>query len=339
MTSNTNSVADILRAFIRRQYVANSDVTLGQIRDLACGPYRFAPELFAFVQEERESILAVLYAEIGNAGETDQHGLVQVFLASTQEYIYRNNQFIHITPEQQRELAGVYLAYLGDLIDVLSSASAMGQIAPRFQAAQDAHLQRLRTFILQLARSHGEVGESLIDSPVVCEEYSAQLQLRVLGIAGRRLSEPVLDIGCGKQGLLVRYLRKAGLEAFGVDRVAVPAAGLVCADWLQLRFRAGAWGTIISHMAFSNHFIFHHMCKEGRPEDYARKYMEILAALKPGGALHYAPALPFIERLLPAASYYVLRQPVPVPAQRAGALYNAVLGGDAFSATSITRKR
>jgi len=184
-TNRTDSVSDILRAFIRRQYAANSDVTLGQIRDQDCGSYRFAPELFAFIVGERESILAVLHAEIGSAGRPDPHGLIQVFLSSTQEYIYRNNQFITIAGEQQRELAGVYLAYLGDLVDVLSSAADMEQIVPRFQAAQERHLQRLRAFIISLARAYGEVGENLIDSPVVCEEYSVQLQLRVLGLAGR----------------------------------------------------------------------------------------------------------------------------------------------------------
>ena len=69
----------------------------------------------------------------------------------------------------------------------------------------------------------------------------------------------------------VAHLRGLGLQAFGIDRLVVPSEHLAEADWLEYRFPAATWGTIISHLAFSNHFIFHHLYKKGTPAAYARK--------------------------------------------------------------------
>jgi hypothetical protein len=82
---------------------------------------------------------------------------------------------------------------------------------------------------------------------------------------------------------------------------------LVQADWFECDLQADTWGTIISHMAFSNHFLFHHRYKHGHPEEYARQYMKLLAALKPGGAFYYSPGLPFIESFLPTSQYSITR--------------------------------
>jgi hypothetical protein len=68
---------------------------------------------------------------------------------------------------------------------------------------------------------------------------------------------------------------------------------------------AESWGTILSHMAFSNHFLFHHLYKHGSPNEYAQAYMAILSALEPGGSFYYAPGLPFIEQFLPARFFHV----------------------------------
>lgn len=89
-------------------------------------------------------------------------------------------------------------------------------------------------------------------------------------------------------------------------------------------------------MAFSNHFIFHHWYKNGNPEPYARQYMAILASLLPGGAFYYSPGLPFIEDLLPAERYKVIRRKV------AGARYVrssfSEIGDEDLYTTQVTRK-
>ena len=73
-------------------------------------------------------------------------------------------------------------------------------------------------------------------------------------------------------------------------------------NWLESTFPSNTWGTVISHMAFSNHFTHHHLKTDGKFEAYARKYMEILNALKVGGSFIYTPGLSFIEELLIASN-------------------------------------
>lgn len=178
----------------------------------------------------------------------------------------------------------------------------------------------------ELARGIGGWLERLIASqpsslarpserPVVCSEYDPDLQCHLLGIEPGALLEPVLDVGCGQHAPLVRALRAHGLAVAGVDRVAAPLEGVTEADWMSLPLRAGEWGTIISHLAFSLHFLHHHLRPESSAADrYAQRYMELLSALRPGGAFVYAPGLPFFERLLPAERYKVERRVIHAPA-------------------------
>jgi hypothetical protein len=114
------------------------------------------------------------------------------------------------------------------------------------------------------------------------------------------LIEPVLDVGCGSQSYLVHHLRSMGLDAYGLDRDVESAPFLINLDWLHFSFGVCCWGTIVSHMAFSNHFLFHHQYVYGIPEHFAYKYKEMLDALRVGGMMYYAPSLPFIEQVLPA---------------------------------------
>ena len=77
--------------------------------------------------------------------------------------------------------------------------------------------------------------ENVILKKAVCGEYSPEFQADVLDIPLAELMEPVLDLGCGKSGLLVNRLNAAGIQAVGVDRVVEPSEFLIEADL------AGAW--------------------------------------------------------------------------------------------------
>ncbi|MGG1617445.1 hypothetical protein ACIFQM_19465 [Paenibacillus sp. NRS-1782] len=61
-------------------------------------------------------------------------------------------------------------------------------------------------------------GNALMGPP--CEEYTPELQAKLLGLDIARLQEPVLDVGCGAEARLVGYLRSLGIEAYGTDRLA-----------------------------------------------------------------------------------------------------------------------
>lgn len=134
--------------------------------------------------------------------------------------------------------------------------------------------------------------------PVACSEYSPDLQIDVLKIESKTLMEPVLDIGCGKLGNLVKYLNHLGIDTYGIDRFSFAANNLTNSDWLEYDYGIEKWGTIISNLGFSNHFKHHNLREDGNYIQYGKKYMDILKSLKIGGRFHYAPDLPFIEQYL-----------------------------------------
>jgi hypothetical protein len=147
---------------------------------------------------------------------------------------------------------------------------------------------------------------------VVCSEYAVTLQRDALGLGDERLTPPILDLGCGRAAGLVRALRAEGLEATGLDREA-PADVAIAGDWLTFPFGQERWGTIVSHQAFSLHFLHHHLAQGAEAYAYARAYMAALRSLKIGGRFVYAPGLPFIESMLPVGRYRVARVPLPAP--------------------------
>jgi hypothetical protein len=146
---------------------------------------------------------------------------------------------------------------------------------------------------------------------VVCEEYERQLQMNILNINPDNIKEPLLDIGCGQSGNLVKHLRHKGIHALGFDRLTDNADGLYNADWLNIDYGIEQWGTIVSNLGFSNHFNHHHQRVDGRFAEYAGIYMQILESLKPGGSFHYAPGLPFIEALLDKKCYSITSINIP----------------------------
>jgi hypothetical protein len=154
------------------------------------------------------------------------------------------------------------------------------------------------------------VGARLGESPrdAVCAGYSPSLQLKVLGLSPKGPPEPVLDVGCGRDAALVRYLRGRGVEAYGIDRTAPEGEeGIATADWLGFAYGEERWRTVISHLGFSLLFLRHHLANRRTAETlalaHAEAYMRILRSLRVGGAFPYAPVLPFVEALLPASEY------------------------------------
>jgi hypothetical protein len=137
--------------------------------------------------------------------------------------------------------------------------------------------------------------------------YSPELQLEVLGVALDTMREPVLDVGCGAEALLVRFLRTAGKVAHGVDALASGGELATRADWLAFDYGTARFGTIVSHLAFTLHFMHQEMKRSDLAFEYARAYMRIVRALAKGGAFAYIPGVPFIESLLAPREFQVLR--------------------------------
>jgi hypothetical protein len=145
---------------------------------------------------------------------------------------------------------------------------------------------------------------------VTSATYSPELQLAVLGLRAGDLCEPILDVGCGADGGLVRFLRAAGKDARGLDQAAPREEPFVRGDWLAFDYGTAHWGTVVSHLGFSLHFMHQEMKASELAFEYARAYMRIVRSLAPGGTFAYVPGLPFIEAMLPASELQVVRVPL-----------------------------
>ena len=228
------------------------------------------------------------------------------------------NQFMQFTSEDKLQLAELYKDQFIGIRSLLQNEEAGEEVVQQFFRM---HFQQLRSFLIQTN------GEDLFKkykmNPhlfwVPCEQYSADLQVAWMGLDLEKLHQPVLDLGCGRQANLVQFLRGKKIEAYGMDREVEKAEDqpfLRRMGWMEAFFEQEQWGTIISHLAFSNHFTHHHLKSDGEPEAYAQKYMELLKALKPGGSFFYAPSVPFIESFVDQLPQYFVGRTRITPTQQ-----------------------
>lgn len=211
-------------------------------------------------------------------------GLAVAFVA----WLRNRNQFVHLSAEEGRALVALF-------------AKSLHAASKDPASAGPDHARRLAAW---LRFSLGGLPPA-----VPSAEYSAELQLSVLDLRPEDLTPRVLDLGCGPSAHLLNHLRGLGIEAWGVDWVSA-SEWVIGRDWLDFEYGEEKWGTVISHQGFSLHFLHHHFRPGEAARRYGAAYMAILRGLMPGGAFVYAPALPFIESLLPS-SYRVQRRPLP----------------------------
>lgn len=212
--------------------------------------------------------------------------LIDSFTARALRYFRRHNQFLQVSDEQQRLLNALH----EHLLDELAAPTA------DIRGVFNTYRQALAELVRGLAATNGST--EFVYSEPVCSEYTPVLQLQMLGVAVADLREPILDLGCGEQAALVRFLREQGLETVGIDIEVEPGPFLHRADWFSFELGEHRWGTILSHQGFSLHFLHHHLRRNGHPERYARRFMEILRTLKPDGRFLYTPRLPFFEEVI-----------------------------------------
>ncbi len=189
------------------------------------------------------------------------------------------------------------------------------------------------------AREDGLVEGGTLRETLFLTEYAPTTQLEVLHTRCEDLLDPVLDLGCGRRGGLVRWLRAHARQVVGLDREAARLPGLVAADWFLVDLGRGQWGSILSHMAFSSYFMHAHLNDPEEARRCAARYMAILEALRPGGSFLYAPGLPFLETLLPSDRYEVARFRVEAPfGLEAERKLEQAFGGPVLYAVKVTRR-
>ena len=282
-----------------------------------------------FVTERRADILRLL------SDHGQREALVAAMAQATKIYSWQRNQYIALPARTDALLMEIYRALTERSRALLETAADRNRIGAAMRAVVDAHHERLTRFfalICTSASSGNTTGDASAASAasgasaeavsgaflrsVPCDEYSAQLQMQLLCIEMDRLREPVLDLGCGSSGTLVRFLRDAGVVAVGVDRLAPRETGFVRADWFDAPLEDAQWGMVLAHQSLSLHFLFHHQHATGQEERCARLLMQVLRSLRPGGRFCCTPAMPFFEPFLEDSTYRLQRFPHDVNGTR-----------------------
>ena len=294
-----------------------------------------------FLVNHRKDLITTLSRQNFWSDRTPTSEIADFTLDNVTSYLYSRNQFLDIDPVRKSKLGSYYVDLYTSIQNILTHLSERAAIKKALENYLDWHISRLGDFVTALypeTHRQNNIGQHLPE--VVCAEYSSQLQLYLLGIEVEKLRDPVFDLGCGHNGTLVHYLKRKGIKAHGADRHAPPGSDFTSHDWFNINIQPCSWGTVLSHMAFSLHFIHHHLRKDGHPDKYARYYMRILKSLKIGGCFIYTPGLPFIEEHLPASTYFVERKMISSSVSDNSWLqsfYKQTCGVDLNYTTCITR--
>jgi hypothetical protein len=337
MSRSADPVAALRTFFLRRmeQFSRQAVRTV-----LAPAPAFVAPEpaLLELLSRHRAPLLRWLDAVVAGTDPLAGRGTLALLADRMTRYLLDHNPYLVVDDALRARLDALYLASTVDFRAAVRASRRPARLSAALPGVFSAHQRRLAGFVRAVAAAHADAGPEFVFGEPLSAEHSPGLQLEVLGVEPRDLLEPVLDLGCGPSAGLVRRLRAEGIDARGLDRDVVAEPFLVRGDWLEASLGRSRWGTILSHLGFSMHFLHHHLRPRGSAERYARRYLELLRALRPGGSFRYVPALPFLESLLPSAVYAVSRREPPrdlaAACSAAGTLPAAV-----WRAARVTRLR
>lgn len=256
----------------------------------------FLPETKEFIRKHKDYFLCA-------EKENQSWGWIEKMTNQALKTFCGANQYLDFRNEHVVELLKIYNLLWQEMITELKKDEIY------FDVLQRSHLKRISDWLRKTNPFVKEINKAELPEvvEVVCAQYSAQLQMGLFQLEVADLIEPVLDLGCGEDANLVKYLRNLGVNAYGMDRLChSPSEYLMVANWMEFDFKVNSWGTIISNHSFALHFSHHNERPDGAYVSYAKKYMEILSSLKINGTFHYAPALPFIEEFLPSEKYGLL---------------------------------
>lgn len=255
------------------------------------------PEIFQFISDTIN--------EISNINELNMNAediLIDYTTDKVLDEFCRINQYYSFDTKSKNDLKKIYSDLFAKLRLRIDSTEEISR----------EHYQKLKDWLLKYNSFAGKLYTNSVQivEPVVCSEYSPDLQIEILQIDFNRLMPPVLDIGCGKQGKLVDFIARKGIDVFGIDRFPFSSRNLQTSDWLEYEYGFKKWGTIISNLGFSNHFLHHNLREDGNYIGYGKTYMNILDSLKVGGSFHYAPDLPFIEKYLNSNQFELIKNEI-----------------------------
>jgi|GEM_PF-2300130 len=222
------------------------------------------------------------------------------------ERIYSINQYVQIDPKGRRALEQIYMDSWQEL--------CQNRSRPAEDLLRNFHFRRIRNFVESLYPESLRAGlsSSIEVGNVVCNEYSAEIQLGLLRVDIGSIREPVLDIGCGSHAKLVTALRAAGVRTYGLDRrIMIEQPYLIQKSWFEFEFGSDRWGSIVSNLALSNHFEYVSRWKERDIAKYVSLFRRILKSLVPGGTFTFAPASVTLKERAEAAGCSTEEWPLP----------------------------
>jgi hypothetical protein len=203
----------------------------------------------------------------------------------------QKNQYLTLTQDDYQKVMDIYKKLILNLKKVDDNNNKEAQVV--------GIIRQHREKLIEVLKTKNEDDEVIIP----CSEYSYGLQEKVLQINPIDLCEPIIDIGCGQKALLVKDLLQKGKDAFGIDQYVSFDKKILNENWFDFHFIPRKWGTVISHMAFTNHFRRSITYKTSDRARYEGKYLEILESLKPGGGFIYCPRIPEVEEMINMSEY------------------------------------
>ena len=271
---------------IQRQLYANKDVNL---------LYPTASQSMVIDPHFRGVILQAKTIPIS---QQEIDSLVGMAVRGCVQSILRLNQYLNISDRHRKRLADLYhrtwyLLQSNDDVDSVLRAEHypaiqawVSELYPQDQLKALMHQQAIRA--------------------VTCSEYSAELQMDVLALDIEDIHGPVLDIGCGFSAPLVHYLLSRDVEVYGFDRIVEKETSFIKeADWFNYNYLQRSWGTIISHMAFSNHYRYTLNHDHELKKKMESVFSIILSSLSLGGCLVFAPGSKDLELATNDRSYRI----------------------------------
>lgn len=226
---------------------------------------------------------------------------IQSFSGSIYNYFVseciQNNQYISLSNETINRINVIYI----NLVKTLKQISTDNYDNELIESIVINHREQLLN-----ALSENEYHKCDNQLYIPCSEYSGSFQYTLLRLNRFRLLEPVMDIGCGKEYELLKYLEHAGYKnIFGIDQYISDNNYIECTNWFDYKFEPNKWGTVIAHMSFSNHFRRSLINEDINLEKYKDKYAEILRSLQINGLFIYTPSIKQIENSINKSYYSV----------------------------------
>ncbi|HTM93283.1 MAG TPA: hypothetical protein VL095_12745 [Flavisolibacter sp.] len=276
--------------YIKLQIVHHQNINL--LADKQWTGFRFSQSTIDLIKQINKNKLS----------PDEETRLLQFAVEAALSSFYKVNQYYAFDKKAIDSLLGIYRVLVMEIKEKDYAFIDFDELA-------DVHYSRLQNWLIQNYPQAVLIypADKAAIHPVACAEYNAITQLAALGINEQNLKEPILDIGCGKEHRLVTYLKTKGYEAWGIDREAEPNSNILKKSWFEYEYGNLRWGTIISHLSFTNHFRHHHLKSSGDHVRYAKTFIAILKSLQVGGKFHYAPDLPFIELFLDDSQYQITK--------------------------------